>query len=116
SGVFEGAQVQSSDRNQPRVQGSVSNRASGGCKRHCRHQADELPGQADHVESRPPGGAAVRLSRLSVWGAVVAIPIPFVGPAYTLDSLAISCQRCLNWYPEVTAFDSKTQVAQKPRA
>lgn len=57
----------------------------------------------------------MRLSRLSVWGAVVAIPIPFVGPAYTLDSLAISCQRCLNWYPEVTAFDSKTAVALKPR-
>ncbi len=42
-------------------------------------------------------------------------PIPFVGPAYTLDSLSISAQRCLNWYPEINQYDSKSAVALKPR-
>lgn len=42
-------------------------------------------------------------------------PIPFVGPAYTVDSLNINCQRCLNWYPEVDQADSKSVVSLKPR-
>lgn len=42
-------------------------------------------------------------------------PIPFVGPAYTIDSLNINAQRCLNWYPEVDATDSKSVTSLKPR-
>ncbi len=42
-------------------------------------------------------------------------PIPFVGPAYTIDSLNINAQRCLNWYPEVDQADSKSVISLKPR-
>lgn len=42
-------------------------------------------------------------------------PIPFVGQAYTIDSLNINAQRCLNWYPEVDQADSKSVVSLKPR-
>ena len=42
-------------------------------------------------------------------------PIPFVGPSYTLDSVNINCQRCLNWYPEIDNTNSKSVVSLKPR-
>ena len=42
-------------------------------------------------------------------------PIPFVGPAYTIDSLNINCQRCLNWYPEIDSSNSKSVLSLKPR-
>lgn len=42
------------------------------------------------------------------------IPIPFCGSAYTLDSVNISAQRCLNFYPEINQNDSKNTVTLKP--
>lgn len=45
----------------------------------------------------------------------MSTPIPFVGPAYTIDSLNINAQRCLNWYPEVDSADSKSVTSLKPR-
>jgi len=45
----------------------------------------------------------------------MSTPIPFVGPAYTNDSLNINCQRCLNWYPEVDDSNSKSSLSLKPR-
>lgn len=30
----------------------------------------------------------------------------FVGPGYTLQSLAADCQRCVNWYPEINELQS----------
>lgn len=45
----------------------------------------------------------------------MSTPIPFVGPAYTIDSLNINAQRCLNWYPEVDNADSKSVTSLKPR-
>lgn len=41
------------------------------------------------------------------------IPIPFADGAYTSDSLNISAQRCLNLYPEINLFNSKTIVSLK---
>lgn len=42
------------------------------------------------------------------------ISIPFCGPAYQSDSLAISAQTCRNLYPEINQSDSKVVVALKP--
>ena len=41
-------------------------------------------------------------------------PIPFCGPAYKNDSLAISAQTCINLYPEINGKDSKVPIALKP--
>jgi len=46
---------------------------------------------------------------------MIKTPIPFIGGFYTVDSLNINAQRCLNWYPETDISGmGKSGIAAKP--
>lgn len=39
------------------------------------------------------------------------IKLPLVGPAYKMQSQSISCQNCINWYPQTIEYPNGSRVA-----
>ena len=41
----------------------------------------------------------------------IMIKLPLVGPAYKMQSQSISCQNCINWYPQTIEYPNGSRVA-----